>query len=67
MCSKDTENINPRVLNTSNRRTMILSKGVIRDGKKSRFFKNQEAKGRLSNLGVRTSLSKVPILGEILF
>ena len=61
MCSKDTENINPRVLNTSNRRTMILPKCVIR------IVKNQEAKGRLSNLGVRTSLSKVPILGEILF
>ena len=67
MCSKDTENINPRVSNTSNRRTMILSKFVIRDSKKSRFCKNQKAKGRLSNLGVRISLSKVPILGEILF
>ena len=29
--------------------------------------KNQEAKGLLSNLGIRTSLSKVPILGDILF
>ena len=29
--------------------------------------KNQEAKGLLSNLGVRTQLSKVPILGDILF
>ena len=67
MCSKDTENINPRVSNTSNRRTMILSKFVIRDSKKSRFCKYQKAKGRLSNLGVRISLSKVPILGEILF
>ena len=35
--------------------------------KKSRFIKNQEAKGLLSNLGVRTLLSKVPILGDILF
>ena len=35
--------------------------------KKSRFIKNQEAKELLSNLGVRTPLSKVPILGDILF
>ena len=35
--------------------------------KKSRFIKNQEAKGLLSNLGIKTSLSKVPILGDILF
>ena len=35
--------------------------------KKSRFIKNQEAKGLLSNLGIRTPLSKVPVLGNILF
>ena len=29
--------------------------------------KNQEAKGLLTNLGLRTSLSKVRILGDILF
>ena len=64
---KDTENINPRVSNTSNGRTMILSKCAICGSKKSRFFKDQEAKGLLSNSGVRTPLSKVPILGDILF
>ena len=32
-----------------------------------RFIKNHEAKGLLSNLGLRTSLSKVQILGDILF
>ena len=36
-------------------------------GKKSRFIKNQEAKGLLSNLGIRTPLSKVSLLGDILF
>ena len=46
---------------------MILSKSAICDSKKSRFIKNQEAKGLLNNLGVRTPLSKVPILGDILF
>ena len=48
-CRKDTENINPRVSNTSNDRTMILSKGAICGSKKSRFIKNREAKGLLSN------------------
>ena len=65
-CRKDTENINPRVSNTSNGKTMILSKCAICGSKKSRFIKNQEAKGLLSNLGIRTPLSKVPILGGIL-
>ena len=35
--------------------------------KKSKFVKNQEAKELLSNLGIRTPLSKIPILGNILF
>ena len=66
-CRKDTENINPRVSNTSNGRKTILSKCAICGSKKSRFIKDQEAKGLLSNLGVKTPLSKVPILGGILF
>ena len=66
-CRKDTENINPRVSKTSNGKTMLLSKYAICDSKRSRFIKNQKAKGLLRNLGVRTPLSKVPILGDILF
>ena len=66
-CRKNTENINSNVSSTTNGRVMILSKCGICGSKKSRFIKNQEAKGLLSNLGVRTPLSKVPILGDILF
>ena len=66
-CRKNTENKNPRVSKTSNVKTMLSSKCAICDSKKSRFIKNQEAKGLLSNLGVKTPLSKVPILGDILF
>ena len=65
-CKKDTENIKSRVSNTSNGRAMILSKCAICGTKKSRFIKNQEAKSLLSNLGIRTPLSKVPLLGDIL-
>ena len=44
-CKKNSENINPRVSQTSNGKTMVLSKCAICDSKKSRFVKNQEAKG----------------------
>ena len=66
-CRKDTENINPRVSKANNNRIMVLSKCEICGRKKSRFIKNQEAKELLSNLGIKTPLSKVPILGDILF
>ena len=66
-CKKSTENIDLEVSSTSNGRAMILSKCAICGSKKSRFSKNQEAKGLLSSLGLRTPLSKVPILGDILF
>ena len=46
---------------------MLLSSCAICNSKKSKFIKNQETKGLLSNLGIRTPLSKVPLLGDILF
>ena len=61
------ENIDPQVSSTCNGKTMIISKCAICGGKKSIFIKNQEAKGLLSNLGIRTLLNKVPMLGDILF
>ena len=64
-CRKNTENVNPRVSKTSNGRAMVLSKCAICGSKKSRFIKNQGAKRLLSKLGIRTPLSKVPILGNI--
>ena len=66
-CRKDTENINPRVSNTINGRKTILSKCAICGNKKSRFIKNQEAKGLLSNLGLRKPLRKVSKLVDMLF
>ena len=64
---KNIENIGPEVSSTSNGKAMILSKCAICGSKKSRFIKNQEAKGLLSKLGIKTPLSKIPILGDILF
>ena len=53
-CRKDTENINSRNSNTSNGRVVILSKCPKCGRTKTRFIKNQEAKGLMSNLGIRT-------------
>ena len=35
--------------------------------KNPRFMKEQEAEGLLSNLGIKTSLNKIPLLGDLLF
>ena len=65
-CKKYTKNINPQVSSTSNGKFMILSKCAMCDSKKSKFIKKQEASG-LSKLGIKTPLSKIPILGDVLF
>ena len=59
--------MDPSVSSTSNGRTMVLSKFAICSSTKSRFIKDQKAKGLLCNLGVRTLLSKAPVLGDSLF
>ena len=46
---------------------LYYKKCAICESKKSSFIKNQEGKGLLSNLGIKITLSKVPILGDILF
>ena len=66
-CKKNTERINPRVSKTTNGKTIMLSKCATCGSKKSKFVKKQEAKGLLSNLGIRSPLSKIPLLGDILF
>ena len=40
----------------------MQSKCTVYGIKKSRFIKEQEAKGILSNLGIKTSLSNIPLL-----
>ena len=60
-CKKSTESINSNVSKTTNGKAIILLCG----SKKSKFIKEQE--GLLSNLGLRTPLNKIPVLGDILF
>ena len=66
-CRKYAKNINPQLASTSNGKKMILSKCSICGTKKSKLIKQQEAKGLLTKLGIKTQLSKIPILGNILF
>ena len=66
-CEKNTEKIDPKISSTSNGKAMILSQCAICGSKRSRFISNQETKGLLSKLGIKTPLNKVPILGDILF
>ena len=63
---KDTENIDAKMVRTKNNRLVMQSKYSVCGIKKSRFVKEQEAMGLLSNLGIKTSLSKIPLL-NILF
>ena len=64
-CRKDTENIDPKMVRTKNNRLVMQSKCSVCGIKKSRFVKEQEAKDLLSNLGIRTPLSKIPLLNVL--
>ena len=66
-CKKDTESVDSKLLKTKNGRTVLLSKCTVCGSKKSKFIKQQEEKGLLSNLGLKAPLSKVPLSGDILF
>ena len=48
-------------------KTMLSSKWAVCSSKKSRFLKEQEAKGILSNLETKIPLSNIPLLDKILF
>ena len=70
-CRKETENIDPKIVRTKNNRLVKQSRCFVCGIKKTRFvsatlLKEQEAKGLLSNLGIKTPLSKIPLL-NILF
>ena len=58
--------MNPVVSKAINGRTMLLSKYIC-GSKKQRIIKKREAKRFLSNRGFKTPISKIPILGDVLF
>ena len=57
-CKKDTDNIDPKTFRTKNNRLLMQSKCSVCKNKKSRFLKEQEAKGLLSELGIKKKLVK---------
>ena len=54
-------------MRASNGRIILLSKRAVCDSKKSKFIKEQEARGLLNNLGIKTPFSKIPLLDPLLF
>ena len=62
---KNTKNLNSNIFKTKNGRLIMQSKCTECGFKKSRFVKEQEAKGLLSNLGIKTLLSKIPLLNVL--
>ena len=65
-CRNNTESKNPKVAKTKKERIVLLSKCAVGDSKKSKFIK-QQAVGLLSSLGKKTPLSKIPLVGPLLF
>ena len=65
-CKTNTENIDSRVVRTKNSRLLMQSTCSDCKNKKSRSVKEQDPKGLLSNLEIKTPFSKIPLL-NILF
>ena len=64
-CRKNTENIDPKMFKTKNNRLIMQFKCSDCGIKKSKFVKEQEAKGLLSTLGIKSPLSKIPLLNVL--
>ena len=64
-CRRKTKNLDSKIFRTKNGRLIMQSKCTECECKKSRFGKEQEAKGLLSNLGIKTMLSKIPLLNVL--
>ena len=64
-CKRNISNIDPKMVKTKSNRLLMQSKCSACGTKKSRFVKEQDAKGLLSNLGIKTPLSKIPLLNVL--
>ena len=64
-CRRDTKNIDQEMVRTKNNRLIMQAKCSVCAIKKSRFVKEQEAKSLLSNLEIKTPLSKIPLLNVL--
>ena len=64
-CKKHTANIDRKMVKTKNNILLMQSKCSVCGTRKSRFVKKQDAKGLLSNLEIKTPLSKIPLLNVL--
>ena len=64
-CKKNTENIDPKIFKAKINKLVMQSKCMVCKNKKSRFVKEPDAKGLLSRLGIKTPLSKIPLLNVL--
>ena len=64
-CKTNTDSIDPKMFKTKNNRLLMPSKCSVGGTKKSRFIKEQDAKGLLSNLRIKTPLSKIPLFNVL--
>ena len=64
-CKTNTEDIDPNIVRTQNSRLVMQSKCTDCKNKKSRFVKEQDAKGLLSNLVIKTPFNKIPLLNVL--
>ena len=60
-CKKNTKNLDSKIFKTKNNRLIMQSKCSDCGNKKSRFVKEKDAKGLLSDLGIKSPLSKIPL------
>ena len=66
-CRKKLKSKNPEFVKIKNGRIMPLSKCLLCNSKNSKFLKEQEARGLLIGLGIRTLLRQITLLGTFLF
>ena len=64
-CRKKIKRLNSKIFKPKNGRLIMQSKCSDCGIKKSRFVKEQERKGLLSNLGTKTSLNKTSLLNVL--
>ena len=55
-CRKNTGSKNPKVVRAKNGKIILLSKWAVCNSKKSKFLREQEARGLLSSFGMKTPL-----------
>ena len=67
MFRKNIESKNSNSGKTKNRKIMLLLKCEVRDCKKSRFIKEQEGSRLLNSFVINTPLSKIALVGTLLF